>query len=133
MNDEKKDKINMIKFLSVPRIMNMFYKNKKYKFVFVLCPNNISYLNGIESYIFKFFDLKSHKFVGGFDLIKVNFCSINNRNEKNFFIETFDGNLHRNYEFETNSKENTINYTKAINYLSQLEKCKIYNKKNIFQ
>lgn len=133
MNDEKKDKINMIKFLSVPRIMNMFYKNKKYKFVFVLCPNNISYLNGIESYIFKFFDLKSHKFVGGFDLIKVSFCSINNRNEKNFFIETFDGNLHRNYEFETNSKENTINYTKAINYLSQLEKCKIYNKKNIFQ
>ena len=132
MNDEKKDKINMIKFLSVPRIMNMFYKNKKYKYVFVLCPNNISYLNGIESYIFKFFDLKSYKFVGGFDLIKVSFCSINNRNEKNFFIETFDGNLHRNYEFETNSKENTINYTKAINYLSQLEKCKIYNKKNIF-
>ena len=132
MNDEKKDKINMVKFLSIPRVLIMSYENKKYRFVCLLCPNNICYLNGIESYIFKFMDLKSHKYMGGFDLIKVSFCSVSHRKQKNFLVQTFDGNINRNYEFETNSKENAFYYSKSINYLSQLEKCKIYNKKNIF-
>ena len=132
MNDEKKDKINMIKFLSTPRIMIMLYENKRYRFVCLLCPNNICYNNGIESYIFKFIDIKSRKCMGGFDLIKVSFCSVNHRKQKNFLVQTFDGNVNRNYEFETNSKENANYYSKSINYLSQLEKCKIYNKKNIF-
>ena len=33
MNDEKIDKINMIKFLSVPRIMKLNFLNNKYKFI----------------------------------------------------------------------------------------------------
>ena len=133
MNDEKKDKINMVKFLSTPKIMNINFLHKKYKYICFICPNNISYINGIESYIFKFLDIKSHKLMGGFDLIKISSCSINNKKQNNFFIETYDGKTHRNYEFETNSKENALYYIKSINYLSQLEKCKIYNNKSIFQ
>ena len=133
MEDEKIDKINMIKFLSVPRVMNLNFLNNKYKFICFLCPNNISYINGIESYIFKFVDIRSYKLIGGFDLIKVNLCSVNNNNQNNFYIETYDGKTHRNYEFETNSKNIASQYAKYINYLCQLEKCKIYNYKNITQ
>ena len=133
MNDEQKDKINMVKFLSIPRILHLFFLNKEYKYVCLLCPSNICYIKGIESYIFKFLDIKSYKFMGGFDLIKVRLCSINKKNPNNFFIETFDGKVHRNYEFIANSKENALYYAKAINYLAQLEKCKIYNNKNILQ
>ena len=133
MNDEKKDKINMVKFLSTPKIMNLYYLNKKYKYVCYICPNNLSYINGIESYIFKFLDLKSHKLMGGFDLIKISSCSVNNIKQNNFFIETYDGKTHRKYEFETSNKENALYFIKSINYLSQLEKCKIYNNKNVFQ
>ena len=133
MKDEKMDKINMIKYLSIPKIMNLIYLKKKHKYVCFLCPNNISYINGIESYIFKFFDIKSHKFVGGFDLIKISSCAVNNSSPNNFYIETYDGKTQRNYEFETNSKEMASYYVKSINYLAQLEKCKIYNNKNIFQ
>ena len=133
MNDEKIDKINMINFLSVPRIMDLNFLNNKYKYICFLCPNNICYINGIESYIFKLVDVRSYKLMGGFDLIKVNYCSINNNNPNNFYIETFDGKTHRNYEFETGSKDIASQYIKSINYLSQLEKCKIYNNKNISQ
>ena len=132
MDVEKRDKINMVKFLSIPKIMNVFFLNKKYKYVCFLCPNNICFINGIERYIFKFFDIKTHKDVGGFDLIKVCLCSINKNNINNFYIETYDGKTQRNYEFETNSKDTASYYVKSINYLTQLEKCKIYNKKNIF-
>ena len=133
IKDEKMDKINMIKYLSVPKIMKLSYLNKKHKYVCFLCPNNICYINGIEGYIFKFFDIKNHTFVGGFDLIKISSCAVNNINQNNFFIETYDGKTKRNYEFETNSKGTASYYVKCINYLSQLEKCKIYNNKNIFQ
>ena len=133
MNDEKIDKINMIKFLSMPRIMNLNFLNNKYKFICFLCPSNISYIKGIESYIFKFVDIRSYKLIGGFDLIKVNLCSINNNNQNNFYIETYDKKTHRNYEFETGSKDIASQYVKYINYLCQLEKCKIYNNKNITQ
>ena len=71
--------------------------------------------------------------MGGFDLIKISSCSVNNIKQNNFFIETYDGKTHRKYEFETNNKENALYYIKSINYLSQLEKCKIYNNKNVFQ
>ena len=132
MNDAKKDKINMVNFLSIPKIMNLFFLDKKYKCICFISPNNISYIKGIESYIFKILDKKTYKVFGGFDLIKVNICSINIKKPENFFIETNDGNTTRNYEFETNSKDISNYYVKSIIYLSQLEKCKIYNNKNIF-
>ena len=133
MNDEKKDKINMVKFLSIPRILHLFFLNKEYKYVCFLCPSNICYINGIESYIFKFLDMKSYKFMGGFDLIKVRLCSLSKKNHNSFHIETFDGKVNRNYEFISNSKDHALYYVKAINYLAQLEKCKIYNNKNILK
>ena len=130
MDDIKKDKINMISFLSVPRIMDLYFLNKKYKFIFVLYPSNISYKNAIESYIFKFTDIKTKQIIGGFDLVKVKICSKIPNKPNNFNIETYDGKTYKNYEFVTKSPNIANNYVKAINYIAQLVKCKLYNFKN---
>ena len=131
MDDITNDKINMIKFLSLPRIMELIFMEKKYKYIFMLLPNKFSYLKGIESYIFQWNDIKTNKKIGGFDLIKVKTCCINYKNDKNFIIETFDGTNNRQYELFTTSNNISSYYVKSINYLSRLEKCKIFNKKYI--
>ena len=134
MNDVKKDKINILAFLSVPRIMNLYFMDEKYTFIFVLCPNNICCKDAIESYIFKFADINKKQYIGGFDLIKVKICSRIQNKPNNFYIETCNGKKYRNYEFETKSSYLANNYVKGINYLTQLVKCKLYNlqKKNVF-
>ena len=130
MNDITKDKISMVKYLSIPRIMDLIFNQKNYKFIFMLKPNQFSYLRGLESYIYQFIDLKTRKEQGGFDLIKVNSCCINYKESKNVLIETFDGEIHREYELITKSSIEASIIVKSINYLSRLEKCKIYNKNN---
>ena len=130
MDDITNDKINMIKFLSVPRVMEIIFLNNKYKFIFMLVPNQLCYLKGIESYIFQWSDIKKRKIVGGFDLIKIDSCCINYQNNKNILIETFNGQFRKQYELITSSNSIASYYVKSFNYLSRLEKCKIYNKKN---
>ena len=95
----------------------------------MLRPNQFSFLKGLESYIFQFIDIKTKKIVGAFDLIKVNSCCVNYKEQKNVLIETFDGEIHREYELITKSNRDASIFVKSINYLSRLEKCKIYNKK----
>ena len=129
MNDITKDKISMVKYLSVPRIMDLIFNEKMFKFIFMLKPNQFSYLKGLESYIYEFIDIKTKKEQGGFDLLKVNSCCINYKENKNVLIETFDGVVHREYELITKSSNEASIIVKSINYLSRLEKCKIYNKK----
>ena len=129
MNDFTNDKINLIKFLSVPRILELIFMEKKYKYIFMLVPNRLSYIKGIESYIFQWNDINQNIVAGGFDLVKVNSCCINNQNNKNVLIETFDGVYHRQYQLITESNDIASHYVKSINFLSRLEKCKIYNKK----
>ena len=129
MNDITKDKIYMVKYLSMPRIMNLIFMEKEYKFIFILKPNRLTYIKGLESYIFQWKDIKTKKDIGGFDLIKVNSCCVNHKQDKNVLIETFDGDIHRKYELITKSAEDAFIFVKSINYLSRLEKCKIYNKK----
>lgn len=129
MNDESKEKINMLKFLSTPRCMKLDFRNKNYKFIFYLCPSELSYSEGIESYIFKWNEIKTNKIIGGFDLVKICSCLLDNSKQNSFFIETFDGITRRNYKFETetNTKELANKYVHYLNYFSQLEKCKVYN------
>ena len=143
MNDEKKDKLNMINFLCVPRKMKLVLtkssqlSSKKFtkilSLIFVLTPNMMCYQHGLESYIFKFMEPDKKKFIGGFDLIKVQSCIIGTNNPKHFHLETFDGKKTRRYEIDADSLELCSSYVKSINYLNQLEKCKAfdyYNKKD---
>ena len=131
MNDIITDKIDMVKYLSLPKIMDLIFMDKIYKFIFKLVPNQITFLQGLESYIFQWSDIKTRKIQGGFDLLKVNTCCVNNKDNKNVLIETFDGEIYRQYELITKSNNEAFDIVKSINYLSRLEKCKIYNKKHL--
>ena len=127
IKDYKIDKIKMLKYLSIPRKFKLSFKDNNYEFIFLLRPNNLSFLKGIESYVFQWLDIENKSYIGGFDLIKINSCYIKNDNPNKFIIETFDSENKRLYEFDTNSFEISSYYVKSLNYLNQLEKCKIYN------
>ena len=144
MDDESKDKISLITFLSIPRIMKLIIsKEQKYSFVFYCSPTNISCLYGIETYIFKWNECQSFKLVGYFDLINVENCYLDNENKKIFYI---DLNTNKNFNkkfldnesliennhycIEADNEETGVNYVQAINFISQLVKFRIYlNKK----
>ena len=143
MDDESKDKISLLTFLSIPRIMNMVIsKEQKYSFVFYCSPTNISCLYGIETYIFKWNECKSFNLVGYFDLINVENCYLDNINRKMFNIILNNTNKNNkilnndginesnHYCIETDDEEIAVNYVQAINFISQLVKYRAFvNKK----
>ena len=143
MDDESKDKITLLTFLSIPRIMNLVItKDQKYSFVFYCSPTNISCLYGIETYIFKWNECKNFNLAGYFDLINVENCYLNNDNRKMFeivlnnssknnsLLNNYGINESNHYSIETNDEETAINYVHAIVFISQLVKYRIYlNKK----
>ena len=139
MNDESKDKISLITFLSIPRIMNMIISNnKKYSFIFYSSPTNISCMYGIETYIFKWNECKNFSLMGYFDLINVENCFLDNDNKKIFNIilnesNTNENNLNidevnwkNNYSIEADDEETALGYVNSINFISQLVKYRIY-------
>ena len=147
MDDESKDKISLLTFISTPRIMNMIMsKGQKYSYVFYCSPTNISCLYGIETYIFKWNECKNFNLVGYFDLINVENCYLDKDNRKIFDIVLNSNNKNENsknndkmsidennsnyYCIETESEEIAINYVNSIIFTSQLVKYRIYlNKK----
>ena len=140
MDDESQDKISLLTFLSIPRIMNMVIsKEQKYSFVFYCSPTNISCLYGIETYIFKWNECKNYNLAGYFDLINVENCYIdngnrkifniilNNNNNKNDKLLNNDGiNESDHYCIEADDEEISLNYAQAINFTSQLVKYRVY-------
>ena len=142
MDDESKDKISLITFLSIPRIMKMVISQEQtYSYVFYCSPTNISCLYGIETYIFKWNECKNYNLVGYFDLINVENCYLDNKNKKifniilnsnknNIIINNDEINNRNNYCIETDKEEIANNYVHAISFASQLVKYRIYlNKK----
>ena len=141
MDDESKDKISLITFLSIPRIMKLVIsKEQKFSFVFYSSPTNISCLYGIETYIFKWNDCQSFNLVGYFDLINVENCYLDNENKKLFYIDLNNNNYNINkklldseltndnnhYSIEAEDEETGVNYVQAINFISQLIKYRVY-------
>jgi len=142
MDDESKDKISLITFLSIPRIMNMIISNEqKYSFVFYCSPTNISCLYGIETYIFKWNECKNFNLAGYFDLINVENCFLDNINRKIFNIVLNNNKNYKKinndeingknfYSIEADEEEIAANYVQAISFASQLVKYRVYlNKK----
>ena len=138
MDDQSKDKIFLISFLSIPRIMNMIISNEqKYKFIFYCSPTNVSCLYGIETFIFKWNECNNYNLVGYFDLINVENCYLNENNRKIIEIILNDKSKNKNnecsnhYSIETDEENIAVTYVNAITFTSQLVKYRIYlrNKK----
>ena len=141
MDDESSDKLSLITFLTIPRMMNMVVKNQKYNFLFYCSPTNMSCLYGIETYIFKWNECKNFNLIGYFDLINVENCILDNSNKKIFEIilsninktsnnnEAININENNHYYIEADDEEIAANYVQAINFISQLIKYRVYLRK----
>lgn len=129
MNDENKERINMINYLSVPRIMSLI-NNNSVPYIFVLSPNSICHLYGIETYVFKWREFKDGVNNGYFDLLKVINCSKNKLYPNHFIIQIEDTNDNglKTYEIEAASLEICKHYVDCLNFLSQLIKCKAFKR-----
>ena len=131
ITDDSKEKINLINFLTTPRVMNLLTKqNERQAYIFLLSPNTSSYVYGIESYAFRWIELKEGKSYGNFDMIKMVSC-LSVKDSYNQFEITVGGvgeDEERSYLIEASTREMCDNYIKCLNYLSQLIKCKIYHK-----
>lgn len=132
MNDENKERINMINYLSIPRVMSLITSQGNVAYIFVLSPNSICHLYGIETYVFKWREFKDGNNSGYFDLLKVANCARNKANYNQFKIQIEEiddnGNNIKTYEIEAASSEMSKNYVDCFNFLSQLIKCKVFKR-----
>lgn len=126
---DTKEKISFLNFLSLPRIMNIIIDNVRKPYAFFLSPKEISYINGIEEYIFKWIDIKDININNNFNLILLVSCEIDNEYKERFIIEfkVNEKDFHTfTIKIEASSKELCESYVFCLNYLSKY--CKGKNK-----
>jgi hypothetical protein len=132
INDESPEKISLLTFLSIPRIMKMIItKDKKIPFLFQTSPTIISCSYGIESYIFKWSDCKNFSQIGFFDFINVDNCSLNQFDNKIFQISiSSNNNMEKIYYFiEAENNQIALKYIHSIYFISQVIKCRAFKRK----
>ena len=136
---DSKEKINYLNFLSVPRIMNIITNNDRKPYVFYMTPNEISYIKGVEEYIFKWIDIKNLNINNNCNLILLNSCFVDKLNNERFYIiyheddlQNENGSLDFTLLIEASSKELCDNYVTCLNYFSKYCKEKNKNLKDAF-
>ena len=131
-NDNTSDKLTYINFLSTPRVMNLHMSSTHIQpYIFLLSPNSSAYTYGIETYSFRWLHLHNSSYYGNFDLIKLISCASRSSQSHSHLFEliiTNKGNTEdtRSLIIEAPTDEICTTYIKALNYLAQLVKCKIY-------
>ena len=127
MTENNKQKINLINFLTTPRIMNMITNsNTPRPFIFFVSPNTSCYLLGTESYVFRWIELNNKIQYGNFDIIKMISCQLSKESRTIFEISIKGKEKEEKYTIEASSREMCDNYIKCLNYLNQLIKCQVY-------
>ena len=127
MTENNKQKINLITFLTTPRIMNMITNsNTPHPFIFFVSPNTSCYLLGTESYVFRWIELNNKIQYGNFDIIKMISCQLSKESRTIFEISIKGKEKEEKYTIEASSREMCDNYIKCLNYLNQLIKCQVY-------
>ena len=138
MDDESPEKMSLLTYLTIPRIMRRVVGDEKLSYVFCSSPTKISCTYGIETYIFKWSDCQNFNLIGYFDLINVENCYVNPENKNLFDIVITTGikkmnsnndiNKDNYYCIETEDEAMAQNYVQAINFVSQLVKYRVYLK-----
>ena len=119
-------KIDILIFLCAPRVLYLVNEDgNKQKCIFILSPDEKCYLEGIESYIFKYIDMDNNEEENSFNINCIKSCYINKDNSNSFIIEVYrDKECENFYEIiiEAPSQELCDNYNDGINYLIQNKK-----------
>ena len=135
INNNYYERINILNFLSVPRIVYLLIQNEnninnkdenekkitydKLKYIIFIVPNKSCYINGKDEYSLKFIDCSNVENNFLIDIKRLKSININKNFPQNFEIkyeEYFNGELNINSDLiETSSKEMSENYVKSLN------------------
>ena len=118
--NKNKKKINMLNFLMTPRILNLIEDNyEKQKFIFMISPHELCYLEGNENFIFQWKNKDNHETENEFNIKEIQECGKNKNFSNRFYMKVLNKDLDEeyNYEIETPSNEICNYYVKGINYL----------------
>ena len=148
INNNYYERINILNFLSVPRIVYLLIQNEnninnkdenekkitydKLKYIIFIVPNKSCYINGKDEYSLKFIDCSNVENNFLIDIKRLKSININKNFPQNFEIkyeEYFNGELNINsHLIETSSKEMAENYVKSLNVF--IESVDINNNNN---
>jgi len=148
INNNYYERINILNFLSVPRIIYLLIQNEnnnnnndeipkkitydKLKYIIFIVPNKSCYINGKDEYSLKFIDCSNVENNFLIDIKRLKSININKNFPQNFEIkyeEYFNGELNINsHLIETSSKEMSENYVKSLNVF--IESVDINNNNN---
>ena len=120
----KKTKTNILNYLLTPRVMNMILSvDEKQKFIFLITLDEIFYLEGKESYIFRWKNM-DNEIENEFNINDIILCQENKIYKNRFYIKLKDEEFNENnkdkfhiYEIETPNNEICHYYVLGINYL----------------
>ena len=130
LNNQKNKKINIINFLCVPKVLNIIESNEKSeKYIFIVVPDESTYLEGVESYKLVWRNMESNEVENELSIKNIKDCVINKKykNRFNLIVQMEDLNDF-NFEIETPNDEICEYFTYGINYLSQIENNKETNR-----
>jgi hypothetical protein len=130
LNNQKNKKINIINFLCVPKVLNIIESNEKSeKYIFIVAPDESTYLEGVESYKLVWRNMESNEVENELSIKNIKDCVINKKykNRFNLIVQMEDLNDF-NFEIETPNDEICEYFTYGINYLSQIENNKETNR-----
>jgi hypothetical protein len=137
LEEESNEKLNLLCSLATPKLLYMNLGSHKVPFIFQLSPSKFCHTYGVEHYVFHWNDINTMAPVGSVDLLKINHCTLKSDtcfqiafepgNKPLQMNNTNDPNTHYTiYEIFSNNNEDCKFFVSALNYLSQLVKCKVY-------
>ena len=119
IKNQKNKRINIINFLCVPKILYLIEFNKKpEKYIFMLTPDESSYLHGVCNYKLIWRDLINENIENEVNIKDINKCFLNNKHFNRFIIEVEDNKLNRNkIELEAPNSDICEHFVNGINFL----------------
>ena len=116
-------KIKIINFLFVPKILNLIESNNKSeKYIFILVSDESTYINGIENYKIILKDINNVEIKKEININDIKRCYINDKYQNRFIIKAVNNLNELNIEIETPTKQICEYIVNGIKYISKNRK-----------
>ena len=120
-NSQNNKKIKIINFLLVPKILNIIESDEKSKkYIFILVPDESTYINGIENYKLIWKDIENFEIKSEISINDIKECYINDKYSNRFILNTKGNEF--NIEIEAPTKQISEYIVNGINYISKNRK-----------
>jgi len=120
-NSQSNKKIKIINFLLVPKILNIIESDEKSKkYIFILVPDESTYINGIENYKLIWKDIENFEIKSEISINDIKECYINDKYSNRFILNTKGNEF--NIEIEAPTEQISEYIVNGINYISKNRK-----------